>query len=947
MSNVKEEFMRITSVIIVAGILALTAGDADAKQQAAAKTGMKATVDKIATALEQTAVEQFQSGRDSLGAATCIKVYDLDNSAYKEFLLKAGNGFANCGAASKAQKAYETYLEKFGADQRALVGLASIVYGAKNYAKAAELLKQAPLAVASQERLCMMLAESDFAIGQFDETVSILTQSKHSATRRGLELCAPAYEKMGEFQKSLACWEKLVTISQDKKRLEYGFRIARIYEQLNQNDKAIRCYEQMLSEYPDDVRCTERLAALCLQTRSFRQAQQLLQKAVTLPNATPVLKKMLGQSLAAQGNRIPAINWYKQYLEAVPTDSAAWCELGAAYYEQEHYAEAIEVLAKSVALQPRNEECLVTLGTCYVKTGDLISASGPLEIARSINKYDIRTLSLLAACYRTQNDTKRLSSVLRDWTIADPKNATPRFELGDRYVWEQKYRDAIPLLESACALDSADAQIHLSLAKAYEKTGGEANRLAHLRKALACSPKNAEAQFEFGRLLLSRNQREAAMPYFAKAVVFEPGFALAQFEYGRLLLTLGQRDSAYEHLNAAVQLEPLNTGYLVQFAQAAYAAGNKQTALDIIKRALSRDSSNAEILQWAGLLYKETGSIDTAKQLLLRSVARGTACASCFKYLADIYLANGEYDLAVKFYNQSLALGSFSESAALGLGTSLLMTGDAARAQMIFEKAFAENQKSEEALYRLCSVYLRTGATGKAKTLLSTTGNQRKSGWIRLCEGEIAETENRTAEALISFSVAASFMPENPLTHAGLGRLNLAGKQFEKAIENFGNASARDPHNPEFLLGMGKAYEGMDQNQAAFDLYAEVARRVPRNAEVFYLLGEVLGKQKQHEQSVTALMRGITLSPKDGRMYFCLGNEYQALSRFKEALDAYKKAVRNKNDESRCSEAYKEMGNIYFNDIKDVSKARDCYAKYLKAGGKDEKIVQVVNSIKG
>jgi tetratricopeptide (TPR) repeat protein len=94
-------------------------------------------------------------------------------------------------------------------------------------------------------------------------------------------------------------------------------------------------------------------------------------------------------------------------------------------------------------------------------------------------------------------------------------------------------------------------------------------------------------------------------------------------------------------------------------------------------------------------------------------------------------------------------------------------------------------------------------------------------------------------------------------------------------------------------------------------------------------------------------MRGIALSPRDCRMYFCLGNEYQALSRFKEALDAYKKAVRNKNDGSRCSEAYKEMGNIYFNDIKDAPKARDCYAKYLKAGGKDEKIVEVVNSIKG
>jgi tetratricopeptide (TPR) repeat protein len=586
------------------------------------------------------------------------------------------------------------------------------------------------------------------------------------------------------------------------------------------------------------------------------------------------------------------------------------------------------------------------LGTCYGKINEMDSAVVPLETARTINKYDIRVLSQLAAYYRLKRDSKKVYDVLKDWTVADPKNSQPKFELGDMYVWDQKYRDAIPVLESACGLDSTNVQAHLSLAKAYEKTGNDAGRLLHLKMAVTYGSRNADAQYEYGRFYGARNQLAYARPFLAKAISLDASKAATHFEYGRLLSALGEKDSALEQFNIALQAEPQNIAFLVQFAQAAHAVGRKEVALENIVKALARDSTNTEILQWAGILYRECGFDDTAKQILLKAITLDKDCASCCKYLADIYRTNADYDLAVKFYRQALAVGSFSEGASMGLGVSLFLSGDLDRARMMFEKIFSENPKGDESLYRLCSVYIRMDMLDNAKEIFTRSRGGRKSAWILLTEGEIAEAEDKPDDALASYTAATSLMPENPLAHAGAGRINLVKKQFDKAAENFGNALGRDAHNVDFLLGMGKAYEGMGQSQAAFDLYTEVAKKSPRNPEVFYVMGRALSKQKEHDKAVTTLLHGLDLSPKNAALYYGLGYEYRALSKFKEAVEAFKKSVSNKNDEKRYIDAYKNIGNIYYYDLKDQGKAKDFFNKYIKAGGKDEKVNALLNNSK-
>jgi len=65
---------------------------------------------------------------------------------------------------------------------------------------------------------------------------------------------------------------------------------------------------------------------------------------------------------------------------------------------------------------------------------------------------------------------------------------------------------------------------------------------------------------------------------------------------------------------------------------------------------------------------------------------------------------------------------------------------------------------------------------------------------------------------------------------------------------------------------------------------------------------------------------------------------------FNDAIEAFKKSVKTRDNEKQFFIAYKDIGDIYYYDLKNPEKAKDFYKKYMKFGGKDETVVSFVNA---
>jgi Flp pilus assembly protein TadD, contains TPR repeats len=897
----------------------------------------------------QLAAAFLKMHNDSAAAEACIKVFEFDNANFKDYLVKAAGLYGHLGKTGKAKELYDKFLGQGFSSQSVNAELAAIEFMNKNYKRVIDLQKDL-VGKASLEQ-ALMLAESYCATGQFDEALPWCARvlDKSPDNRKALELCALANEKLGDTKKALLIQQKLMGLpgGSAQWRQDQAFHAGQLYEDQNQKDLAIRAYEKNINDFPDDMRNYERAAAVCMADKKWKHAEGLLENAVKLTGATPLMRKMLAQSFAAQGNRINAVAQYKQYLSLSPEDSATWNELGTVLFEQEHYAEAKEVLQKATTLMPRNFSCFSLLGSCCMKTGTMAEAIVPLEKAHAINRNDVQVMTNLSQCYRSTDDKKKQIALLLEWMIAEPQNVKVLKDCGELLLGDGRTREAVGVLENACSADSIDVYVHVLLAKGYDKLGKPGPQLAHLEKAIAYDSSNADIQYEMGRFFNARKQYSRAQPYLEKAVALDSLNAAAHYEYSCLLRAQKKFALACDNAQAAAQCEPYNTIYLMQQVQTAYLCGKKDIAFTIIQALYAKDPSSLEILQWAGLLFKECGSVETAKQILEKAVSMGSSCASCYKNLGDIYRSDANYEKAIKAYGQALAVGSFDEGAALGLGIAFLYSGDASRARQMFEKTVQQVPACDEALYWLCSMYFGMDKTEKAKELFSRLSNGRKSSWIHCIQGELSEAGGKTDEALVSFTVAATVMPENSIAHAGAGRIHLTKQEYEKAKDDFGRALARDQHNVRFLLGLGEACEGLGQNDTALGLYMRVASKSPKEPDVYLLLGNVLSKQQDHQKSADVYKKGLSCCPENARLYYALGHEYRLLAQIGDAVNAYKKAVKfSKDDDAGAAEAYRELGDICFYELKDSKEAKKYYQKYMKSGGTDEKVVQFVASMK-
>ena len=103
-------------------------------------------------------------------------------------------------------------------------------------------------------------------------------------------------------------------------------------------------------------------------------------------------------------------------------------------------------------------------------------------------------------------------------------------------------------------------------------------------------------------------------------------------------------------------------------------------------------------------------------------------------------------------------------------------------------------------------------------------------------------------------------------------------------------------------------------------------------------IAAIKSQQKAHEIAIRYLERGLQYHGDDTSLYFMLGKEYARTDKYKLAVKSFKKAL--KRGKGRPIEAFRWIGNIYYDKMVNRGKAKSYYKKYVKAGGKETEVVE-------
>jgi tetratricopeptide (TPR) repeat protein len=264
------------------------------------------------------------------------------------------------------------------------------------------------------------------------------------------------------------------------------------------------------------------LAARHEATGRLSDAITVLQAAARLLPHDPVARYNLGLTCLKANRLTEAVASLREAVALKADFGRAQYQLGVALQRQGHDAAAIAALRAAIALNTRKSEANGRLGDLLVARGEVSEA---------------------AKCYRQAADN----------SIAG------RLYAAKALAAEKRYEDAIVALRRLLALEPKSATVHWSLGHMLTLQGSFAEALPHLETACALQPGAVGA---FYNLVIAKRVSEADRPLIERMTTVAESGGLpdvtrmtAHYALGKAFDDLGEYGSAIRHFDAANGIE--------------------------------------------------------------------------------------------------------------------------------------------------------------------------------------------------------------------------------------------------------------------------------------------------------------------------------------------------------------------------------------------------------
>jgi len=314
-------------------------------------------------------------------------------------------------------------------------------------------------------------------------------------------------------------------------------RLAAVYFENNQLEKAAVEYELLKDEYPDDIRTLVTLGHLYLATARYEYAAQTFNNAILIHPDNFCADDAHDIDLLIQDGQLYQAAEQLEYQLAEQPDRAdlllRHADILAMLGDPEH---AISQYTKLISIRPDCLEATVKLGTQFLNIHDESSAASQFNRAVEINDCIAEAYIGLAAAKKLLGDT---SGAVATLSLGSAIEANSAFLLAQTAIQQFKrgFEDPINPLD----LRRASHLIKPVIA-------------AH-RQQIASQPQNPNLHYRLGLLLMSLPSFPEAIEAFRSALEINPTYFRARTKLAICLLEAGDQKSALEQLTAANVLD--------------------------------------------------------------------------------------------------------------------------------------------------------------------------------------------------------------------------------------------------------------------------------------------------------------------------------------------------------------------------------------------------------
>jgi tetratricopeptide (TPR) repeat protein len=361
---------------------------------------------------------------------------------------------------------------------------------------------------------------------------------------------------------------------------------------------------------PDQIRAAQ-------QSGNYTEAGKLYLQLIAAGTDTPEVRSNCGIMLHLAGQNRKALQQFGIALRQNPNLPAANLFAGVSEFELGAFSLALPYLRKAEQLDPGQPAPQLAIGKLYVATGQFRLANAAYakavamapQIAEAWYGLGVTNRSLaeeilkkanrqsVAANVSTQTEVQALlDKAVQALTRAaelEPDSARTHLLMAESLSDGGKLADAIPEYRAAIKLDPSLDAAYLGLATQYWKNRQFDEAVPLLKRTLAKSPEDPEANGMLADILEHEGNLKDAATYAHRALNRKPDLIQTRTVLARIYLAQQQPQLAITELQKVIAADPDGSYHFLLY-RAYRAAGNEQAAGEAMaefQRLRSRASS--------------------------------------------------------------------------------------------------------------------------------------------------------------------------------------------------------------------------------------------------------------------------------------------------------------------------------------------------------------------
>jgi len=404
-------------------------------------------------------------------------------------------------------------------------------------------------------RAKLSLSLAHFQLNEIQESRDVLSSISENeipdnSTRLNI---AEAFAVIGDCQRALKTVEALPLRIRDREALPMRAGCFLKLNDTNNFNQLISITKSLAKQNP---RIAIRFAKILSKGALHKEVVELL-RLVVVPSSKNVEALLL---LAKSEIRLKNFQIAKSYLARAekiqPTSSELFFLKSFLESEQGNSVRSLELLEKSLELDPRNTEKLMQLVVSAMRANQPDKAVRVAEILTNLEPQNPEFLYLLGAASLQNNNLEKAESLLTKYLESRPTDSRGCLALGVTFAGQaDKLADARQQLQHCLAIDPGNYEAAYQLGLTYKTQGESEKAIEYFERTVKLFPNHASGLRDLGAMYMQTGAEEKARPLLEQAVLLNPNDADAHFQLSRLYNIIGEHELGKKHLQIFQKLK--------------------------------------------------------------------------------------------------------------------------------------------------------------------------------------------------------------------------------------------------------------------------------------------------------------------------------------------------------------------------------------------------------